>query len=151
MDNNSNTETRQLLLSVLSKSPLESINQYWKNLDISPDYSFLKKSEIGMAMVKAKAGGAGQEFNMGEMTVTRSVIMLNTKEIGYGYTAGRDKKKSVLIALIDACFQTIQWQSIIATKLLNPLMHELQTQHTRQQEKVDRTKVNFFTMVRGED
>lgn len=141
---------RQYLLSVLAKSTLKNIQDCWAQLKLSPKYTFLKAPEIGMAMIRAKAGGAGQPFNMGEMTVTRSVIQLNTQQMGYGYIAGRDKEKSTLVAIIDACFQVEQWAMLIDEKLLRPLDQLLQHQHVEQQEKVNQTKVDFFTMVRGE-
>jgi alpha-D-ribose 1-methylphosphonate 5-triphosphate synthase subunit PhnG len=107
-------KNRQKLLSVLYKSSFDDINLFWQSLSIVPSYSLLKAPEVGMAMVRAKTGGTGQTFNMGEMTVTRTVIRLDVSEghlkesslkessledkgleekytdiIGFGYTAGR--------------------------------------------------------------
>lgn len=153
---------RQLLLSVLSKSAFNDIDNFWQTLSITPSYTLLKTPEVGMTMVRAKTGGAGQEFNMGEMTVTRTVIRLDSIEscsesektqagiIGFGYTAGRETKKSELIAVIDACFQLSAYAELIEEKILQPLSEQLQEKETLQSEKVDSTKVNFFTMVRGE-
>ena len=141
---------RQYLLSILSKSTLADIKAKWEALSIAPTYYFLKKPEIGMAMVKAKAGGTGQPFNMGEMTVTRCVIKLDSHEIGYGYTAGRDKMKSELIALIDACFQITHWTHAISEQLIQPLATIIEEKNAQQRHKVEATKVNFYTMVRGE-
>lgn len=103
-----------------------------------------------MVMVKAKIGGEGAAFNMGEMTATRTVIQLDSGEMGYGYTAGRDKDKAITIAVIDACYQNPLWTSLIETKLLQPLRVIKAEECAKHREKVDSTKVNFFTMVRGE-
>jgi alpha-D-ribose 1-methylphosphonate 5-triphosphate synthase subunit PhnG len=152
---------RQKLLSLLSVSSLNDIQKYWQPLSITPSYQQLKAPEVGMTMVRAKTGGTGQVFNMGEMTVTRTVIRLHKSVdidsdnhqcdiIGFGYTSGRNKKKSEIIAVIDACFQLPEYQLIIQDKLVQPLVFLQQQIQQKQDEKVEATKVNFFTMVRGE-
>lgn len=157
----SSVNLRQTLLSVLSFFSLKDIQLYWEKLAISPTYEMLKPPEVGMVMVQAQTGGTGAEFNMGEMTVTRTVIRLDQQGslqtqapsgdvIGYGYTAGRNKPKSELIALIDACFQLPQYQPMIEESLLQPLIQLRQQLRQQQDKKVETTKVNFFTMVRGE-
>jgi alpha-D-ribose 1-methylphosphonate 5-triphosphate synthase subunit PhnG len=141
---------RKSLLALLAKSNSNSINECWKNLNISPEFMFLKKPEIGMVMVRAKAGGDGEDFNMGEMTVTRCIVQLDSKQVGYGYTAGRDKEKSKLIALVDACFQVETLRKRIKDEVLEPLCSLLNQKQSTQKTKTDTSKVNFFTMVRGE-
>lgn len=145
---------RQSLLSVLSKSDYEDISAYWQPLGINPDYYCLKKPETGMVMVRARAGGDGQKFNMGEMTVTRTVVQLNNhqqgKQLGFGYTAGRHPQKSELIAVIDACYQDAQYAQRIQEAVIDPLGEKLLAKEQQHQQQVDSTKVNFFTMVRGE-
>ena len=148
-------EQRQHTLAVLSKSKYQDIVTLWQTMNIHVDYHCLKKPEVGMVMVKAQAGGAGQPFNMGEMTVTRTVVRLDpdlqgNQPLGFGYTAGRDVKKSELIAVIDACCQHAQYAQNIQEHLVTPLFDQLNTQHQQHEQTVDRTKVNFFTMVRGE-
>lgn len=149
MDPQKKTQQRQQLLSVLSRSSLKSIQEHWSQLSIKPEYQQLKAPESGMVMVKAKAGGTGQDFNMGEMTVTRTVIQLNSGEVGYGYTQGRDKQKSKLIALIDACHQLAEYTEKITHHLMQPLEAKLDENYQKVQEKTNSSKVDFFTMVRG--
>lgn len=144
------TSARQTLLSLLSKSQRSDIQEAWESTDLRPAYTLLKQPEIGMVMVKAKAGGDGSPFNMGEMTVTRTVLQLTSNELGYGYTAGRDKQKSLTIALVDACYQVDAWKDQIEQKLLKPLQALIRANEAQHKEKVDSTKVNFFTMMRGE-
>lgn len=153
--NNINTDTeadkqRQYLLSVLAKSSLQDILHHWEPLGISPDFNYLKSPEFGMVMVRAPASGSGQLFNMGEMTVTRCVIQLPSGVIGYGYTSGRDKEKSQLIAIIDACFQDEKFKMSIEENVLHSLATALREKENNEAAKVKSTKVDFFTMVRGE-
>jgi len=146
----SNTQQqRKEALSLLSRSERHDIEKYWLSLALTPSYKMLKQPEIGMVMVKAKASGTDQAFNMGEMTTTRCVVQLDSGQLGYGYTAGRDKKKSELIALIDACFQSEEHANLISEKLLIPLEEQLHQQYQSKKENIESSKVNFFTMVRG--
>ncbi|MGH1440411.1 MAG: phosphonate C-P lyase system protein PhnG [Cellvibrionaceae bacterium] len=141
---------RQDSLSVLAKSTLENINKYWNEVNISPDFIFLKKPEVGMVMVRAQTSGETQQFNMGEMTVTRCVVRLESEEMGYGYVSGRNKEKSTLVALIDACSQVPSLKDVVQKKVIDPLSELQIAVEKKQEEKIKPSKVNFFTMVRGE-
>src|SRR3546814_10337591 len=74
----------------------------WNGLADRPAYRRLKAPETGLAMIRARAGGVGQRFNFGEMTMTRCVVVLEgtgaQKELmGVGYVQGRDARKAELI------------------------------------------------------
>jgi alpha-D-ribose 1-methylphosphonate 5-triphosphate synthase subunit PhnG len=149
LDVNENQRKRQYQLSVLAKSNYADIIAVWSPLNIEVNYHCLKAPETGMVMVKARAGGEGSDFNMGEMTVTRTVVQLENKQLGFGYCSGRDHKKSELIAMIDAASQLDQYSDVIAVHVIDELARKNQNANQQQKEKVDSTKVNFFTMVRG--
>lgn len=143
-------QQRRAALDLLSKSTTEAIREKWEPLNLAPQYVILKQPEIGMVMVQSKAAGRSPEFNLGEMTVTRTVIQLESQEIGYGYTQGRDKSRAELIALIDACLQVSAHKTTIEAEVLAPLEEALNLRNAEHAQRVERTKVNFFTMVRGE-
>ena len=81
------TQARRRSLSVLARSPLDELE---RQLDAvlatmpAPARRFLRKPETGLAMVRARAGGSGEKFNLGEMTVTRCAIRLAGGETGIG-------------------------------------------------------------------
>ena len=141
---------RQINLSVLAKASLSNMLENWKKINVDATFTFLKKPEVGMAMVRAQAGGGSENFNMGEMTMTRCVIRLDSDEVGYGFVAGRSKKKSELMAIIDACWQKESLRNIIEEKIIEPLdlLQIISAQKIADNTKT--SKVNFFTMVRGE-
>lgn len=141
---------RQKNLSILAKAPLSNMLEYWEGINIDATFNFLKKPEVGMAMVRAQAGSGGENFNMGEMTMTRCVVRLDSTEIGYGFVAGRSKKKSELVALIDACWQKKSLKNIIEEKIIAPLHCVQISKEKIISENTESSKVNFFTMVRGE-
>lgn len=141
---------RQKNLSILAKAPLNIMLEYWQAINVDATFKFLKKPEVGMAMVRAQAGSGGENFNMGEMSMTRCVVRLDSDEVGYGYVAGRSKKKSELVALIDACWQKKSLKNIIEEKIIEPLYHIQASKEKIISENTESSKVNFFTMVRGE-
>lgn len=65
---------RQRWMKVLAKASLEDLEDAVQKTGSRPDYQFLRNPETGMVMVRARAGGTGQRFNLGEITVTRCVV-----------------------------------------------------------------------------
>ncbi|MGC1505367.1 MAG: phosphonate C-P lyase system protein PhnG [Sulfitobacter sp.] len=115
-----------------------------------PAFTWLRAPEIGTAMVRARAGATGTPFNLGEVTVTRCALSLATGEVGHAYIQGRHKAGAEAAALIDALMQTDAADDL-RTAVLNPIKEELATAKAARAAKAAATKVDFFTMVRGED
>ena len=84
------------------------------------------------------------------MSVTRCVVRLADGRTGYSYLAGRDKVHAELAALADAHLQGAHpciWLSDLITALASA-----QAQRRAQKEAdTAATKVEFFTLVRGEN
>ncbi len=140
--------SRQAWLSVLTQQK-EAILNYEHELRSMP-FEVIRQPEVGMTMVKGKTAGEGQVFNLGEVTVTRCVVRIETGEVGFSYVVGRNKKQALLIALADAHLQNDEnqhWHNM----LLNPLAKLLEQRIEQQERDVMQTKVDFFTLVRGED
>lgn len=114
------------------------------------DHSFLRPPEIGGVMVRGRAGGTGAAFNLGEMTVTRCTLRLACGAVGHGYVQGRRKSDAETAAMIDALMQTQRAQALDAA-VLAPLRAEEAARAAKRAAKAGATKVEFFTMVRGED
>ena len=118
-------------------------------LDNLPEYGFLRSPEMGLTMVRGRAEGTGQPFNLGEMTLTRCVVKLGDLT-GFGYVAGRSKRHAELAALCDGLLQHPDWHERVETQVIAPLQTAAwEKQHTAAAE-VESTRVNFFTMLRGE-
>lgn len=139
---------RQAWLAVLAQEK-EALSQYETALTAQA-YEVLRAPEVGMAMVKGKTAGEGQVFNLGEVTVTRCVVRLDGGEVGYGYVVGRSKQQALLLALADAHLQGPK-QAEWTQTMLAPLRQQCQQKALLQQQQVAKTKVDFFTLVRGED
>jgi alpha-D-ribose 1-methylphosphonate 5-triphosphate synthase subunit PhnG len=140
--------TRQHWMGVLARAG-EELPRYEAELkDI--DYQLVRAPEIGMTLVRGRMGGTGAAFNLGEMSVTRCVVRLGDGRTGYSYVAGRDKRHAELAALADAHLQgrdQAHWQQ----QVIAPLAAAQATRRAAQDAETASSKVEFFTLVRGED
>ena len=96
------TKSRKFWMGTLARTNAKQLRQALANLDLAPEYDYLRSPEIGMTMVRGRAGGKGQQFNLGEMTVTRCSVKIQEGFVGHGYVAGRDKIHAELAAVFDA-------------------------------------------------
>lgn len=115
-----------------------------------PAYENLRHAEGGLVMVRGRVGGDGAPFNLGEATVSRAAVRLGTGEIGFGYTLGRDKDKARMIALCDAMLRSEEFAGRIEAEVVAPLRESLLARRQRKAAQTAATKVDFYTMVRGE-
>ena len=141
---------RQVWLGVLAKAPEGRIPELLERLAPLPAFDWLRKPEIGSVMVRGKTGGTGAAFNLGEMTVTRCSLRLETGEVGHGYVQGRRKADAEAAALADALLQTALGPEVHA-QVIDPISADLAAEKETRARKAAATKVDFFTMVRGED
>ena len=140
---------RQTWMAILAKSSPVDLEQQVKTLGEIPKYTFLRNSEIGLAMVRGRAGGTGEAFNLGEMTVTRCVIKMG-EITGFGYVGGRSKRHAELAAVCDGLLQQNEWRDHVQELVIQPLHTKLIEHQRKQQNQTEATKVEFFTMLRGE-
>ncbi|MEL7074332.1 MAG: phosphonate C-P lyase system protein PhnG [Cyanobacteria bacterium J06648_1] len=140
---------RQTWMAILAKSSPVDLEQQVKTLGELPKYTFLRNSEIGLAMVRGRAGGTGEAFNLGEMTVTRCVIKMEDIK-GFGYVGGRSKRHAELAAVCDGLLQQNEWRDRVQELVIQPLQDKLIARQEKQQRQTEATKVEFFTMLRGE-
>ena len=146
----SKIDTRQGWISLMAKAPAEALARHWAALGLAPDFTWLRVPEIGGVMVRGRMGGTGAPFNLGEMTVTRCALRLEGGAVGHAYVQGRDKAKAEQAALLDALMQT-EAADAVREKVLEPLAAEMDAVAAARAARAAATKVEFFTMVRGED
>lgn len=141
---------RQAWMSLLAKAPEGRAAALLDAAMPRPQFSWLRAPEIGTTMVRGRAGGTGAPFNLGEMTVTRCALTLDGGPVGHAYLQGRRKADAEVAALIDALMQTSAAATLRA-KVLSPLEQERDKARAARAAKAAATKVDFFTMMRGED
>ncbi len=141
---------RKAWMSLLAKAPEGRVQSLLGDTRERPEFTWLRAPEIGSVMVQGRAGGTGAPFNLGEMTITRCALKLDDGTVGHGYVQGRRKPCAEAAALVDALMQT-EHAAAVRSGVLEPLENEMTTAKRIRAEKAAATKVDFFTMVRGED
>ena len=141
---------RKTWMSVLAKAPAGRIAALLDAAMERPDFSWLRAPEIGSTMVRGRQGGTGAPFNLGEVTVTRCALKLASGVVGHAYIQGRRKADAEAAALVDALMQTDAAETL-RTAVIDPLTAEHAAARQARAEKAAATKVEFFTMARGED
>jgi alpha-D-ribose 1-methylphosphonate 5-triphosphate synthase subunit PhnG len=139
---------RRRWLSILAKAPSRDVIAAWDGLAERPAYRALRAPEIGMVLVRGRMGGGGDAFNMGEMTVTRAAVRLDSGETGIGYVAGRDRRHAEIAAAVDAMMQSAALRPAVEGAVVARLARSQDERRDTAARKAAATKVDFFTMVR---
>jgi alpha-D-ribose 1-methylphosphonate 5-triphosphate synthase subunit PhnG len=146
---NAKQAQRKAAMAVLAHADAADISLRLAALAV-PAHENLREPENGLVMVRGRIGGDGAPFNLGEATVSRAAVRLATGEVGFGYALGRDREKARMIALCDAMVQSVQFAVAVETKVIAPLRAALLTARNRKAEETAATRVDFYTLVRGE-
>ncbi|KND62458.1 PhnG protein [Candidatus Burkholderia verschuerenii] len=151
------TAARRNWMAVLARSPrdvLQSALDAALAGEPSPAYEWLRAPDIGLAMVRGRTGGTGDAFNVGEVTVTRATLRLKLDDgatpVGVAVHMGRDKERARLAAFADALLQSPRHAARMQTHVIEPLAARIAEEKRRKEKEAAATKVEFFTMVRGE-
>ncbi|WP_300576243.1 phosphonate C-P lyase system protein PhnG [Phenylobacterium sp.] len=139
---------RRNWLSILAKAQPAEMIAAWDALAEAPTYSALRAPETGLVLVRGRMGGAGDAFNVGEMTVTRAAVRLDSGETGIGYVAGRDRRHAELAAAVDAMMQAPALRPAVEGAVVAKLARAQAERRDTAARKAAATKVDFFTMVR---
>ena len=142
-------DRRKTAMRVLAHVPAAEIAARLHPLALPP-HADLRVPENGLVMVRGRAGGDGAPFNIGEATVSRAAVRLASGEVGFGYVLGRDGEKARLIALCDALIQADAYGGAVETQVVAPLRESVRAQRQQSAREAAATKVDFYTMVRGE-
>ncbi|WP_213285339.1 phosphonate C-P lyase system protein PhnG [Bradyrhizobium sp. sGM-13] len=146
---NSREAQRKAAMAVLAHSEAGDIAGHLAAIAV-PAHENLREPENGLVMVRGRIGGDGAPFNLGEATVSRAAVRLATGEIGFGYVLGRDRQKAQMIALCDAMVQSMELSGEVETKVIGPLREAMIADRSRKAAEAAATRVDFYTMVRGE-
>jgi alpha-D-ribose 1-methylphosphonate 5-triphosphate synthase subunit PhnG len=139
-------------ISCLSQADPARLECAWDDLRPGPPHRWLRKAETGLVMLRGRAGGSGQAFNLGEMTMTRAAVLLEGDRpiTGFGYVAGRNGRHAELAALFDALLQDDARRPALLTGLIVPLQAAAEAARAARAAEVAPTRVDFTTMVRGD-
>lgn len=137
---------RRQWMGLLARAPL-ALLEAWAARQPARSIAWLRRPETGLAMVRARAGGTGAQFNLGEMTLTRCALRLAGGATGVAYVQGRSARKAEIAALADALLQTAE-QAAVRRDLLEPIRARLEADAERERRDAQATKVQFYTLAR---
>ena len=140
---------RQRWMGLLARARTADLENAWRTLADKPAYEFLRRPEAGLVVLRARAGGSGGQFNLGEATVARCAVRIDGAMTGVAYVMGRDLRHAELAALFDAMLQDGRRGSRLERCVIAPLAAAQADARQAVARRSADTKVDFFTMVRG--
>ena len=140
---------RAAWMRVLALAESSELDGAFGALGSLPAHRMLRPAQSGMAMVRARSGGTGTRFNLGEMTPTSCAVTLENGVVGIAYVQGRSLRHAEQAAVADALLQLSEWHEAVQRQLIAPLARSREERMARQAQVAARTRVEFFTMVRG--
>lgn len=143
-------EARRRWMGVLAQADPAALDKRVRALAL-PAFTTLRPAEPGLVLVRGRMGGDGAAFNLGEMSVTRCAVRIDESDIvGFAWVAGRDRRHAEQAARVDALMQTARRDEIEAA-VIAPLAAAGAARRAASHAKAQTTRVDFFTLVRGED
>ncbi len=137
---------RRRWMAVLARASATELEALLDRHAAVPHYTRLRGPEAGLVMVRGRTGGGGAPFNLGEMTVTRCTVRIDTGQIGHAYVMGRDARQAELAAIADAMLQDPLQAIALQAHVIAPLAEAQTALRTTMAAKAAATKVQFFAM-----
>ena len=137
---------RQRWMAVLARGPAEAIAHALPPPDAMPDWHRLRGPETGLVMLRARAGGSGAPFHLGEVTVTRCTLRLAGGPVGHATVMGRAPRHAELAALADALLQDPARHAALHAGLIAPLAAAQEAAREAIAARAAATKVEFFAL-----
>ena len=141
---------RQDMMALLARASTPELDAMLVWLAPIPAASDLRPAETGLVMLRGRTGGDGAPFNLGEATVSRAAVHLEGGATGFAYRLGRDAAAARVAAIIDALWQDEERRAAVEAAL-EPVRARLEAEADEARAETAATKVDFFTLVRGED
>jgi alpha-D-ribose 1-methylphosphonate 5-triphosphate synthase subunit PhnG len=142
---------RRRCAGLLAGATLVELTAAWNDLADKPEVRPVRGPETGLVMIRGRIGGGGSPFNLGEATVTRASVALASGTVGHAQALGTSKEKARLSAIFDALWQEEASRDFVETAILTPVEMRLAEEDEKKAEETAATRVDFFTMVRGDD
>lgn len=141
---------RSRRMSLLSRALLEELSSAHATLGGSIQSFAVRGPETGLVMLRGRIGGSGDAFNLGEATVTRATVRLSTGDIGHGQVLGTARDHARLAAFFDALWYDPAHRPLV-DGLTQAIAARIEAAATVAAAETAATRVDFFTLVRGED
>jgi alpha-D-ribose 1-methylphosphonate 5-triphosphate synthase subunit PhnG len=141
---------RKQRIERLARASREEMEQALAGLGGAPEAANLRGPETGLVMIRGRMGGTGSLFNLGEATVTRATVRLANGAVGHGQRLGGDKVATRLAAMLDALGEMPVHRAAVEA-LCTTIAARVEAEDAKLAAETAATRVDFFTMVRGDD
>ena len=136
---------RQRWMAVLARADGAELSTLLRGVEVGV-YERVRGPELGLVMVRGRAGGSGAAFNLGEATVARCTVRDAAGFVGHAYCLGQDLRRAELAAVCDAALQdAVRHGAVMA------VVERLAAAQAARREGVARraaaTQVQFFTLA----
>ena len=152
-------------MSVLAQADADAIEAACKPLNelTHTQWQWLRAPETGLVMVRARAGGTGAQFNLGEVPMTRCALRVQNDNplngggngnrgrgdiVGVANVRGRDTRHAELAARLDALLQEPAYRERLHLHVIEPLAAAQAARQETAARKAAATKVEFYTLAR---
>ena len=145
------TSQRRRVMAICAQATIAELNAGIAAVQPLPELATVRAPELGLVMLRGRMGGDGAPFNVGEATVARAAVRLASGELGVGYVLGRSLEKARLAATVEALAQVPDYRTALESALLAPVAARRAEEKGRHAAETAATRVDFFTVTRGED
>ncbi|MCQ0986133.1 phosphonate C-P lyase system protein PhnG [Jiella marina] len=150
--NEQHIEARRRAVSAFAQAETDMLARLWEEVGEGRPIAAVRGPEVGLVMVRGRVGGGGAPFNLGEASVTRASVRLGEGTVGHAMTLGRDLERARLAASFDALWQLdAAHRDMVESRVVLPIEAAIAEAETKAREETEATRVDFFTMARGED
>jgi len=150
-DADSGVSGRRRAMEAFAAADPSELAEVWRDVAGDMPATILRGPEAGLVMLRGRIGGGGAPFNLGEASVARASVRLASGEVGHAMVLGRDTDHARLAALFDAGWQRADWRAAIEAGVVEPTLRRKVEADRKSAEETEATRVDFFTMVRGDD
>ena len=138
---------RPVWMAVLARASAGKIEALLREVPPLPPHRIIRGPEIGLTMMRGRAGGDGAAFNLGEATITRCSVSLEDGTLGHCWRLGRDRRAAELAALLDACLQSDALREPLLTRVIEPLGSQQAEAASLTARRAAATEVRFATLA----
>ena len=141
---------RREWIRLLANAGLSDLEDARRQLENPVAYKYIVRPETGLLMVQAKADGSHNRFHLGEVSVTKCVLEIEDRYLGYGMVTGSNRDHAELAAMFDGLLQHPDYHDDLKRQLLDKLEKQQRRAARDMEQEAERTRVEFFTLKREE-
>lgn len=148
-----NISARQRWMRTLALAGPDTLDAAWQGWQPKPAVQAIRGPESGLVMVRARIGGGGARFNLGEATVSRATVRLHGEPlaadaVGTCYVLGTDLEHARLAAIFDGLLADAGLRERVLAEVIAPLEREQAERDRIRDAEARSTLVDFFSVAR---